>query len=599
MVSRAFKLRVRRRFRVQQRQVEAFGQQAEAQLERNFFRRLERLREVRRFVITWLLLFILLGSCLVVQIRALAGYYKVLSPVPGGTYTEGIIGSFTNANPVYATSPVDQAVSHLLFAGLYKYNDNNQLVGDLADGQPVISPDATQYTVHLRHGLTWQDNVPLTSDDVLFTYQVIQSPDAQSPLNASWQGIKVTAPDPYTVVFTLPNTLASFPYSLTNGILPRHVLGNTVMSEMRSAAFNTRSPIGAGPFKWQALAAASSSPDNTQQQIALLPFAHYYGGQPKLTSFVFHTFSKQADMVASFNNHELTAMAGLDSVPMADAKDDTVRSYSMPLTAAVMAFFKNNHPVLSDVQVRKALITATDTKKIIDSLGYPTNPVTEPLLKGQLGYDPAYAQPSFNLNMANQMLDQDGWVRDKSGIRSKDGKQLAFQLYAEGSSEYARVARMLQAQWGTVGAKVDLQLQSGADFQSTLAFHSYDALLYGISIGLDPDVFAYWDSTQADIRSANRLNFSAYNSRAADNSLEAGRTRLDSALRIIKYQSFLKSWQSDAPALGLYQPRYLYVTRGEVFGLAEHRINNAVDRYDNVENWMIRQRPIGQTTKQQ
>lgn len=598
MVSRAFKLRVRRRFRVQQRQVEAFGQQAEAQLERNFFRRLERLREVRRFVGAWLLLFILLGSCLVVQIRALSGYYKVSNPVSGGTYTEGIIGAFTNANPVYATSPVDQAVSHLLFAGLYKYNDRNQVVGDLADGPAVASPDGMAYTVHLRHNLTWQDNIPLTSDDVLFTYQVIQNPDAQSPLNASWQGIKITAPDPYTVTFTLPNVLASFPYSLTTGILPRHALGNTVMSEMRSAAFNTRSPIGAGPFKWQALAAASTSLDNTQQQIVLSPFAHYYDGQPKLTSFVFHTFSRQSDMVTSFNHHELTAMAGLDSVPAADAKDDTVRSYSMPLTAAVMTFFRNNNPVLSDVQVRKALITATDTQTIMDSLGYPTTPVTEPLLRGQLGYDPSYAQPSFDLNTANQMLDQDGWVRAADGVRSKEGKQLGFQLYAENSTEYAKVARMLQKQWAAAGAKVDLQLQNGTDFQSTLAFHSYDALLYGISIGLDPDVFAYWDSTQADIRSANRLNFSSYNSRAADNSLEAGRTRSDPALRIIKYQSFLKSWQSDAPALGLYQPRYLYVTRGEVSGLSEHRINNAVDRYDNVQNWMIRQKLVSQTANQ-
>lgn len=590
MVSRAFKLRVRRRFRVQQRQ-------AEAQLERNFFRRLGRLQQVQRFIGSWLVLFVLLGSISIVQIRALAGYYKTSTFVPGGAYTEGIVGSFTDANPIYATSPVDQVVSHLLFAGLYKYDDHGQLTGDLATGPAVINNSGTVYTVSLRHGLTWQDGQPLTSADIVFTYQVIQSPDAQSPLNASWQGIKVAAPDPYTVTFTLPNVLASFPYSLTTGILPKHLLANTVMSEMRSAAFNTRTPIGAGPFKWQVLATAGKTIDNRNQQIALVPFEQYYAGAPKLNSFTIHTFAQPNEMLTSFRKHELTAMAGLDSLPADLAGDSTVHSYSMPLTAAVMTFFKLDNPVLSDVQVRKALIAATDTQTILDNLGYPAVPVVEPLLRNQLGYDPAYAQAGFNLAQANQTLDQAGWVRGQGGIRSKDGKTLAFQLVAQDSSEYARVARLLQKQWQVVGARVTLSLQSGTDFQSSLAFHGYDALLYGISIGQDPDVFAYWDSTQADIRSQNRLNFSNYNSRIADNSLEAGRTRLDPALRIIKYRSFLQAWQNDAPALGLYQPRFLYVTRGRVFALADHRINNAVDRFTMVQDWMIRQKLISQTAQ--
>src|SRR6478672_2641554 len=116
MVSRAFKLRVRRRFRMRKRQVEAFGSQAEDNLERNLFRRFERLRSVRRFVISWLLLTVLLIGCMVVQMRALGGYYQTLQPVPGGRISEGIVGSFTNSNPIYATSSVDLAVSRLLFS---------------------------------------------------------------------------------------------------------------------------------------------------------------------------------------------------------------------------------------------------------------------------------------------------------------------------------------------------------------------------------------------------------------------------------------------------------------------------------------------------
>jgi len=114
-------------------------------------------------------------------------------------------------------------------------------------------------------------------------------------------------------------------------------------------------------------------------------------------------------------------------------------------------------------------------------------------------------------------------------------------------------------------------------------------LLYSIEIGTDPDVFAYWGSTQADIRAPSRTNFSEYKSDTADASLEAGRTRLLPQLRKIKYMPFLKAWQTDAPAVALYQPRYLYITRGQVFGFNPSSLPSGINRYANVNNWMIRE----------
>jgi peptide/nickel transport system substrate-binding protein len=118
----------------------------------------------------------------------------------------------------------------------------------------------------------------------------------------------------------------------------------------------------------------------------------------------------------------------------------------------------------------------------------------------------------------------------------------------------------------------------------------YDALLFGTSIGADPDVYVYWHSSQIDPNSPVRLNFSQYSSAGADAGLEAGRTRLDPALRAAKYQPFLQAWQTDAPALGLYQPRFLYLTRGPVYGLEEATINSDIGRFRNVHNWQVREK---------
>ena len=123
--------------------------------------------------------------------------------------------------------------------------------------------------------------------------------------------------------------------------------------------------------------------------------------------------------------------------------------------------------------------------------------------------------------------------------------------------------------------------------QDLIDNRDYDAILYGISIGVDPDVFAYWHSSQADPRATNRLNFSNYKSAVADRALEAGRSRVDVALRAAKYTPFLQSWSTDAPAQILYQPRFLYITNGQLFGFEPKTMNVAADRFNNVHNWKI------------
>jgi len=588
---RALKLRFRRRLRLQKRQVEEFGAQAEQRLEDDFFKRLERLGLVRRFVSSWLLLVVLLIGIVAAQVRSLSGYYQVLAPAPGGTYAEGVLGSFTNANPIYATDLADATVSRLIFSGLLTYNQDNHLVGDLAQSW-AADDSRTVYTVKLKPGLTWHDDQPLTAEDVVFTYHTIQNPDARSPLAASWGGITITAADPLTVVFKLPNPLASFPYSLTTGIVPEHILGTVAMTNMRSASFNSTRPVGAGPFAWQALELSNNSVENRQEKIALKAFEHYNGGKPKLSGFVVRTFRDADRLVQSFRKQEITAIAGLTQLPDALKADSAVHAYSLPLTAAVMTFFKTRDDVLSDTAIRHALIRGTDTHRIIESLPYPTKPVRQALLKGQIAYDPAHDQGAYDPVSAAKILDDDGWVMGSDGVRSKNGAPLSFSLYFFNSGEYPAVANQLVAQWHTLGAKVVAVPQSEADLANLLSQpskHVYDAFLYGISIGADPDVYVYWHSSQLDPRSSVRLNFSEYASAAADASLEAGRTRQDPALRTVKYQPFLQAWQADAPALGLYQPRFLYITRQTVYGLAEAPINSDAGRFTNVHNWMIRE----------
>ncbi|HSW85564.1 MAG TPA: peptide ABC transporter substrate-binding protein [Candidatus Saccharimonadales bacterium] len=589
MPSRIEKLRFRRRFRKGQKQVEGLGQQAEQHIERHLFGRFENLKPIRRFLIGWLGLIILLIIGVAAQNINLGNYYQSIQTVPGGIYNEGVIGKFTNANPMYATSEADKTVSKLVFAGLFNTNDKGQLVGNLAKSYSVDSHHTT-YTIKLKPHLTWQDGKPLTSKDVMFTYLAIQNPDAQSPLQNGWQGVKISAPDNQTVIFKLPGALTAFPYNLTNGIVPRHLLDKIAPADLRSADFNTVHPIGAGPFTWQGLTIESTNPDQASDEIALTPFQNYQNGSPKLQKFVVKVFATSSQLDSAFAGHQLTAADGLNIVSDRLKKDKSVIQNSLQLRAANMVFFKTSTGgVLTDQQVRQALVTGANVPQIISSLGYPVRAVREPILTDQLAYSPELTQAAYNSKQAKQLLTDDGWVIGKNGVRSKDGKPLTFALSSSDTLENHRVTNLLAKQWRELGVDTHVQLQDKAEFQSTVAYHNYEALLYGITLGIDPDVFVYWDSSQADIRSANRLNLSEWKSTSADSALESGRSRIDPSIRIIKYKPFLQAWQQAAPALGLYQPRFLYLTHGPVTGLTKGSINSPTDRFNNVQNWEIRQ----------
>lgn len=588
MIDRTTKLRWRRRFRRSQKQVGDLGSQAEDNLEKHFFKRLSRLTQVRRFIFSWVILFVLLIGGVLLQNRSLGAYYLTPKPTAGGIYTEGILGSFTNANPLYVASSVDNSVGRLVFSGLFTFDQNNQLKGDLAKSWSV-DERGTTYTVILKDNLQWHDGKPLTSADIVYTYSMIQNPDAKSPLASSWSGIRVSALDSKTVTFTLPSILTSFPYSMTNGIVPKHLLEGVPVTQLRSIAFNTKKPIGSGPFKWEAIEVVGNNPEEREQRIALIPYDNYVGGTPKLDKFIIRTFQDQDKLANAFKKDELNAAAGLTTLPEDFEKDSTIRDYNIPLTSQVMVFFKNTNEIFKDTKVRQALSYAINTKKVLSVVDRPVIPSDSPLLKSQIGYDKNIVQKTSDISVAGKLLDEAGWKMGAKNLRYKNGKPLTFVLTTQSNSVYNSVSSELKKQWRKIGVDVEISPQKDTELQSTLAVHNYDVLLYGIAQGPDPDVFAYWHSSQADLRSPNHLNFSEYSNPVADKSLEGGRTRSDPAVRAIKYRPFLEAWSNDAPAIALYQPRYLYVVRDPLFNFDQTNMNNGADRYNNIANWMIRE----------
>jgi peptide/nickel transport system substrate-binding protein len=359
---------------------------------------------------------------------------------------------------------------------------------------------------------------------------------------------------------------------------------------LRSASFNTQ-PVGSGPFEWKFVEVTGSTPQDREQRISLAANQNYPGGRPKLDGFNLITFADDQSMIKSFKAKQISAMSGLENLPDDLAADKNIRIYDTPLTTSVMTFFNNSHSPLDDASVRRALILGTNRNKLVSLFDQPVRLADSPLLKGQLGYDKSLVEPVYDFSAANQTLDQAGWPKGANGIRSKNGKQLAFILSAQDTPNYSKAAQFLLQSWTKLGVKAQVSYFGRDDLQgSVIANHDYDALLYGVSIGVDPDVYAYWDSSQASITSQGHLNLSEYKSTAADQAIEGGRTRADPAIRAVKYKTFLTQWVKDLPAMPLYQPNYLYITRGPVFNYERKSANAPADMYYGVNDWMVRQK---------
>lgn len=588
IIDRRIKLRARRIFKRQKKQAELAVGQADDQVEKLFLKRLGRLFAVRRFVLAWAVFVLLIGFGALWQTRTLDSFYLSSRPTTGGTYREGIVGVYSNANPLFASGPVDNSVSKLIFSGLFKQAPNGNLVNDLATN---LESDETGkvYTVTVRQDVQWHDGTPFSADDVVFTYKTIQNPNARSSIRSNWIGVNVQKVDDYTVRFTLPSALASFKYALTNGIVPAHKLSGIEATDLRSSTFNTLELIGTGPMKLRRIEVVGTDVESRQERIALTKNQEYHGRNVGLDGVIVRAYRSEDSMIRDFEDQVIQSMVGLNSLSDSLTSQDRVSVVSAPLTSSVMVFLNNSNEILSDVKVRQALVRGTNVTEIRKNLGFTAIPSDSPFLRSQFSYNPDITQLGYDKTKAIALLEEAGWKLNDEGIREKDGVPLRLRLVSQSLSEYAAISQQLQAEWEELGVDVEAILQPEADIQSgAIARHDYDVLLYGIAIGYDPDVFVYWHSSQADPTATSRLNLSEFQNSTADEALEGGRTRLDEELRTVKYEPFLKVWREQAPAIALYQPRFIMVVRGTFEGFAEGQLSQATDRFYSLPEWRIR-----------
>ncbi len=560
------------------------------------FKRWSNAREVRRHIAIWVLAIGLVIGAAGLQIFWYQQSYRVAANAEGGTFAEGVVGPINTLNPLFASTSAEESASSLLFSRLLKYDTSGKLNYDLASSF-AIGEDQRTYTVTIRDDAKWHDGVAIRAKDVVFTVGLIKNPATRSTISG-WNDIRVDAVDDRTVRFTLPAVYAPFPHALNYlPIVPEHILRDVEPNALRENEYSNN-PVGSGPFSLrftQDIELGQGDQNGRRQILHLARHDQYFQGKAKLERFQLHVYGSSDELIRGLNTAEINAATDMT---VSDAETVNKERYAIeekPVASGVFTLFNTTTGVMSDVKVRQALQVGTDTKALRAAVSDKLPSLDLPFINGQVqGELPVV--PQYSKERAGQLLDEAGWRLDGTE-RKKDGQALKITLVTTKNSDLEKVLTQLTKQWRELGVSVTTNIVDPTDssqnvVQDILQPRQYDALLYRLTIGADPDVYAYWHSTQA----SRGLNFSNYSNGIADEALASARGVIAKNLRDAKYVTFARQWVNDAPAIGIYQSTSQYAYTNAVHATSDDkRYNVSTDRYSDILYWTVGSRVVHRT----
>ncbi len=459
-------------------------------------------------------------------------------PVQGGTFITIGHHDVSTLSPDNDGETVIWAVVRQIHDSLYIVNDQYELEPVLAESYEP-SADGRTYTFRLRQGVTFHNGDPFTSADVKYTYDWIKDP-ANASTRAGLLDLleSVETPDDYTVIFNLAD--ADVTFMVQAAVLM--IYPSTYHAEVGEDAYSG-APVGTGAFKL-----GESSEWVPAQRTVLEANEEYFRGRPNFDQF-------QIDIVPEANGRwaALDTGAADNSIWSLNAEDNTLLEESgnftvfLTLNNAVNHFVLNNErPVLSDVNVRKALLHATDRQALVDDvfLGQAVLATSNLSPNVETYYNPDVTLYEHDPEAAMALLDEAGWVLGDDGVREKDGERLAFTLAVIQGDTARRPEAELAQQW-YLDIGVEMELQEVTDAVAGMIEGTYDAALfnwvYGGGDG-EPDARDTLGSDGAN-------NFSHFSNDEVDELLNQGVLELDEAARVDIYARIQEIVAENVPFL--------------------------------------------------
>lgn len=472
----------------------------------------------------------------------------------------GSIGEPSNLNPYISSDSASHDVAGFLFVAPLRYDRNLRLENWAAE-RVDMSADGRRLVIKLREDIVWEDGVPLTAEDLVFTVKLVADPKTGSPYAEDYMRISsVKALDRYTVEVLYDEYYARALVSFCGSILPKHVLEG---QDVRTGSF-ARRPVGAGPYVLDSWESGS--------RVVLRANPRYFMGRAGLDTVLYRVIPDTATMFMELRAGRLDMMGLSPEQYLRQTSggmwDTSFRKYRALASAYTYLGFNMRHPFFQDVRVRRALSMALDRDEIVKGalLGQGV-PAFGPYKPGTEFYHPTLRPVAQDLEGAKRLLAEAGFAdTDGDGVLERDGRKFEFTVLTnQGNAERVLVAIVLQSQLAKVGVRVHVRTVEWAAFiREFVNKGAFDAVILGWTITPDPDLYQVWHSSQAV---EGGLNFTFFRNAELDALLERGRRTADGEERKKIYWGVQEILDREQPYCFLYVPYSLPIISARFKGV--------------------------------
>ncbi len=540
----------------------------------------------RVFLFLALAVLIISGSTLFLQARDTFSEEMATS---GGILREGIIGTRHFINPVLASTNVDKDMTALVYSGLLRRDADGNLGEDLAESFSV-SEDGLEYTFTISQKAVFHDEQPVTADDVIFTIEKIQNGLIRSPENANWDGIESIKVDEKTVVFRLEEAYTPFIHNTTIGILPAHLWADIPNEQFAFTELN-RKPVGSGPYRFERIETKETT---FYEKHIFKSFSQFSLGNPQISEIHIFLYTDEDNLLNDLLKGRIDAAYSLSSEKNRLLEKQGLKIHTTGLPRLFGLFFNQDRQALFlENQVREALSIVVDREKILQEVLFGFGQTLNgPLPLSAIRFEPDVqknepANSNHLTNRAEEILKSAGWTKNEEGLLEKQTNEekqtLSFTVATANVQELVNVANFLKKTYDALGIETKIEIYETSDLaQNIIRKRDFDAVLFGMVIGQDADLYPFWHSSQ---RLDPGLNISGYANIKTDSLLEEMRATSDLNEWSEKYQAFEKIILEENPAVFLYAPDFTYVVSNRLVQVNLGDMDIPADRFACIHVW--------------
>jgi peptide/nickel transport system substrate-binding protein len=495
----------------------------------------------------------------------------------------------SSLNVMLNASAVTGDVANFIYSYAVRYDDKAQPVPDAVSEVPTVengdvSKDGLTLKYKLRPNLKWQDGLPVTCEDLKFTWQAVLNPHNNVVTTDGYKDIKsIDCSNERVAVVHMKKMYAPYLQQLwgLNGnapILPAHLLAkyNDDKGSLNTAPYNSM-PIGSGPFKvieWQR---------GTEIRMEANP--SFWAGKPKLREIVFKYIPDENTMITALQTHDIDMLAR--GTGLSWPRYVQITGPGSGLKAVRVDNFMYTHidfnlrrPIFQDRQLRLALAYAVNRNEFVEKVMHGSAVAAQTDQSPQLSwaYTNDFQHHDFDPAKAKQLLRADGWIPGPDGIRVKNGQRLSFDLTCLTEANYARqIETIVQRQWHDVGVEAIVKnVPSSLMFQNgvtgTLQGGHYDSAIFSWVASADPDDSAIYS---ADNMAPHGQNALFWNNATATAAMNDALKTLDRSRRKRDYAIVQQQMAIDVPTIILFFWKEPYVYNTDLNGFTPSPVISA------------------------